>query len=79
MKSVVYFEGGGWCGGLDTKSVLQSCYDRSSNELGSSNKWKLREDTLDYIFPGDPQNDVFYASWNRFVIKYCDGGRHQSY
>ena len=30
-KTVVYFEGGGWCSGLDNKTVLESCFDRSFN------------------------------------------------
>lgn len=77
-KTVVYFEGGGWCSGRDNNSVLVSCYDRSSSDLGSSNQWPKQGD-YDYVFQADPAKDKFYASWNKFVIKYCDGGRHQSY
>lgn len=35
--------------------------------------------SYDYVFRGDPSQDQFFADWNRFIIKYCDGGRHQSY
>jgi O-palmitoleoyl-L-serine hydrolase len=77
-KTVVYFEGGGWCSGLDSDSVLESCYYRAKTDLGSSNNWKLQDD-YDYVFRANPDKDVFFSDWNKFVIKYCDGGRHQSY
>ena len=51
---------------------------RSVFDLGSSVNWKNPDD-YDYVFRGDPSQDVFFSGWNRFVIKYCDGGRHQSY
>jgi len=71
----MYFEGGGWCSGLTNTSVLASCLDRSKTDLGSSNGWKNPDD-YDYVFRADPAQDQFFADWNRFVIKYCDGGRH---
>ena len=74
-KTVVYFEGGGWCSGLNSDQVLSSCYDRSSTPLGSSHEWKNPDD-YDYVFRADKEQDRFYHNWNRFVIKYCDGGRH---
>lgn len=79
MKSVIYFEGGGWCSGHDNTSVLESCYDRSSTDLGSSKNWPLQDSSYDYVFRADPAQDQFFSNWNRFIIKYCDGGRHQSY
>ena len=63
---------------MTSDQVLDSCYSRSSTPLGSSLSWPLQDD-YDYVFRGDPAKDVFFASWNKFVIKYCDGGRHQSY
>jgi hypothetical protein len=77
-KTVVYFEGGGWCSGRTRDQVLTSCVDRTKGVLGSSNNWKQPDD-YDYVFRGDRAQDPFYSNWNRFVIKYCDGGRHQSY
>jgi len=77
-KTVLYFEGGGWCSGHTSDQVLQSCLDRSVTDLGTSLNWQLEGD-YDYVFRADPDKDVFFADWNKFVIKYCDGGRHQSY
>jgi hypothetical protein len=56
-KTVIYFEGGGWCSGRDNNTVLEACYDRSSTDLGSSNKWPLSDDSYDYVFRADPAKD----------------------
>jgi hypothetical protein len=56
-KTVVYFEGGGWCSGLNNDSVLESCYDRSSGDLGSSKQYPLSDMGYDYVFRGDPAQD----------------------
>jgi hypothetical protein len=74
-KTVMYFEGGGWCSGTTNNSVLASCYDRSKTDLGSSNHWSNPDD-YDYVFRADRAQDQFFSDWNRFVLKYCDGGRH---
>jgi len=56
-KTVVYFEGGGWCSGHDNTSVLLSCYDRSSTDLGSSKGYPLSDMNYDYVFRADPAQD----------------------
>ena len=35
-RMILYFEGGGWCGGADLASTTESCYQRSKGALGSS-------------------------------------------
>ena len=36
-KIMIFFVGGGYCSGESVDQVLQSCYERTSSELGSSN------------------------------------------
>jgi len=35
-KTIIYFNGGGWCYGFDNKSVANDCYYRTFTNLGSS-------------------------------------------
>lgn len=39
LNYLIYFEGGGRCGGDDLKSTLLDCVDRSTTDLGSSSTW----------------------------------------
>jgi len=38
-KMLIYFEGGAWCGGSDLAGTLESCYQRSLTDLGSSKNY----------------------------------------
>ena len=38
-KMLIYFEGGGWCGGKDLAATVENCYQRSLGDLGSSKKY----------------------------------------
>lgn len=58
--------------------MLEDCYKRSKNDLGSS---KYLKDDL--IGPGgylstDPALSRF-ANWTKVVIMYCDGSQHQGH
>lgn len=37
-KFIIFFDGGAWCGDYDLPSTLESCYQRSFTDLGSSKK-----------------------------------------
>ena len=39
-KVLLFFEGGGWCGSDDLSSTIESCYQRSKTDLGSSTGYK---------------------------------------
>ena len=71
---MLYFEGGGWCGLTNLDATLQSCYQRSKTDLGSSSKYPDYVD-LGGIFSDASQNS--FKSWTRVFLKYCDGTVHQ--
>lgn len=73
---VIFFNGGGSCGGPDQQSVLENCYQRSKTDLGSSSKLP---DTLTVnggYLSTDPAKSKFY-NWLKIIIQYCDGSLHQ--
>lgn len=77
-KFLIFFVGGGYCRGKNLNQVLESCYSRSKGDNGSS---KNLPDIL--YSPGgylstDPAINKF-ATWNKFIIFYCDGAHHQGY
>ena len=39
-KVLLFFEGGGWCGSDDLSSTIESCYQRSKTDLGSSTGYR---------------------------------------
>ena len=80
-KTIVFFDGGGWCQGYDSKGIINDCYDRSDSNLGSTNPnvtdaypdinpWK------DQFFSARSQMDINFYNWNRFAFIYCDGTGH---
>lgn len=48
-KVVLYFDGGGWCGGSDLANTLENCYQRSLTDLGSSKNYPP---TMDFTTGG---------------------------
>lgn len=74
-KIYLEFEGGGWCGAGDLASTIESCYQRSKTNLGSSKAYQnvqiLNQGSLS-IEEGNNFKD-----WKRILITYCDGSGHQ--
>lgn len=74
-KIMLFFEGGGWCGDQDLALTLESCYQRSKTDLGSSDKYPATIDIGDGILSNDPANS--FKDFTKIFIKYCDGSGHQ--
>jgi hypothetical protein len=67
-KWLILLEGGGWC-----YSPAQ-CYHRAMYQgYGSSQPWKPRMEGYG-IISQDVTINRHFASFNRVMIKYCDGG-----
>jgi hypothetical protein len=79
-KYMIYFEGGGLCGGSTLNDTLESCYGRSWTFLGTSKYYpKTRSFTGDGLLsPLKEENPVFY-DWTKVYITYCDGAAHAGY
>jgi hypothetical protein len=83
-KTIVHFDGGGWCTGSTPQEVLNDCYLRSFTDKGSTDPNVTNEYTdvnqhPDYHFSGAWDDDINFYNWNRFFIIYCDGTGHQGY
>jgi hypothetical protein len=48
-KMLLYFEGGGWCGNKDLATTLESCFQRSKSDLGSSKNYSATLSVYDGI------------------------------
>eukprot|EP01084_Bolivina_argentea_P281694 482010_1 len=74
-KFHVHFEAGGWCSGIDTavSTTTDSCVQRASTNLGSSNRYPstLNYD-IAYMSTDSAVNPLSY-NWNTIFVKYCDG------
>ena len=79
-KFLIFFNGGGFCGGKDLSSTLQSCYERSFTGLGSTKDYqqKLDADQFGYLSTLKEVNPVFY-DWTKIAVIYCDGSIHEGY
>jgi hypothetical protein len=79
-RVIIYFQGGGWCGRSDLSSTLESCYQRSLTDLGSSKKYP---ETLDLstagVMSGDGSVNPEFYQWTRVFFSYCDGSGHQGH
>ena len=77
-KFIVYFEGGGWCGGTTLANTVESCYSRSDGALGSSKSYSSTMDVTNFgILSGDAEHNPGFWDWTRVYLKYCDGSGHQ--
>lgn len=79
-KTIIHFNGGGWCYGLDKDAVANDCFYRSTTNLGSTastvaSPWTPTYD-LDWYYSGDDKDDINFYNWNRFFFIYCDGTGH---
>lgn len=77
-KFLFYFEGGGWCGSRDLNKTLQSCYDRSKTDRGST-LTDVKNKTMNSGGPlsGNSSVNRLFYDWNRVIVRYCDGTGHQ--
>ena len=73
---IIFFVGGGACFGGNTDQVIESCYQRSKTDLGSSKNLKDEQFYNGGYLSTDPSRNKF-ASWTKVVIQYCDGAFHQ--
>ncbi|GJP75463.1 hypothetical protein CLOP_g10976 [Closterium sp. NIES-67] len=64
-KWVIFLEGGAWC------DSIQDCHNRSLTKLGSSNQ--MQPYKFIGILSPDPEINPEFFSWNRVVVRYCDG------
>ena len=58
--------------------VLEDCYKRSKNELGSSKVLPAETFVSGGYLSTDPALSRF-ANWTKVIIPYCDGAQHQGY
>ena len=65
-KWIIYLQGGAWC------SSEESCYRRSTTDLGSSEKFRPLYRTSGFLSHLPKENPDFY-NWNVAYVKYCDG------
>ncbi|CAL4951103.1 unnamed protein product [Urochloa decumbens] len=63
---LIHLQGGGWC------DTVRSCSSRSMNYLGSS-KFMQRQINFTGILSNDPALNPDFYSWNRVLVRYCDG------
>lgn len=77
-KYHVYFQGGGWCEGLNETlpeyTCLQSCLDRISTNYGSSNSYSLYMNYDNTYMSTNPNVNPVAYNWNTIFVPYCDGG-----
>lgn len=74
----MFFNGGGACFGTNLQEVLESCYQRSKTDLGSSKNYKDEIVVNGGYLSTDPAKSKF-AGWTKVIIEYCDGSIHQGY
>ena len=77
---LIFFLGGGACGGQTLEETLENCYQRSKDFLGSSTLWpsELPQNMSQGYLSTDPKVSSF-ANWTKIFIPYCDGAFHQGY
>jgi hypothetical protein len=75
-KTVLIFDGGGWCDGRTRNDMLDDCFKRATTDdwLGSSKNWP--DSVYAAYWTGDLSDDSVYWNWNRIYVKYCDGTGH---
>jgi hypothetical protein len=74
-KFLIYFMGGGFCEGTSLSEVLESCYQRSKTDYGSSKNLAETVEGQGYLST-DPAKNKF-AAWTKVIFNYCDGALHQ--
>nr|BAK03817.1 predicted protein [Hordeum vulgare subsp. vulgare] len=64
---IVHLEGGSWC------ESLGSCLYRKASRLGSSDLMNKELMYFGGILSSSPAENPDFFSWNRVMIRYCDG------
>lgn len=77
-KFLIYFEGGGFCGGSSLSNTIEDCYQRSKTSLGSTRYFSPTRtfDKHGLLSSNETENPVFH-NWTKVYIIYCDGAVHQ--
>lgn len=77
---MIFFEGGGLCRGDGLNNMLDYCLQRSTTNLGSSNKYPIKSSFNNYVFlNADPKVNPTFHNWTRVFVPYCDGSLHQGF
>ena len=82
-KFIIDWQGSAFCG-ADGYNILDSCYNRTLTQYGSSNSVGDNGTTIvtpnawGYFSSLETFNPVFY-NWNKVFILSCDGSNHQGY
>lgn len=74
---VIFFDGGGFCAGKTLSATIESCYQRSMTDLGSSKGYKETVTYLGGILSNSNTTNPHFWNWTKVVIPYCDGSFHQ--
>lgn len=74
-KFMLYFEGGGYCGGLfSLPDVIESCKERSGKPLGrQGGKIKFTISQYQNLFSNRKEINPPFYNWNKVYLHYCDG------
>lgn len=77
-KFVIFFNAGGLCKGPTLADTIESCYQRSFGDLGSSLNYppifKIPEGSA---FSEDILTNPAFYDWTKVYVPYCDGSEHQ--
>lgn len=77
-KILLFFEGGGLCGGSSLSETLEDCYQRAGTKLGSSSTYEKIMNLDEYgILSDQPDTNSLFFNWTKVFIPYCDGSLHQ--
>ena len=74
---VIFFEGGGACGGLNISATIESCYERSMTKLGSSKEYAPTINSQGGILSMSNTTNPHFWNWTKVFVPYCDGSFHQ--
>lgn len=84
-KTIIFFDGGGWCYGYSPETVLKDCSYRATTYLGSTDPnvtdhWAPdATNFINWYYNDISKDDINFYNWNRFFFIYCDGTGHQGY
>ena len=79
-KFIIYFDGGGWCGGYDQRisPCQDTCTHRAFDKFGSSKGYKMYMDNDKGCMSTNAAINPLAYNWNTVLVKYCDGSSYNS-
>lgn len=79
-KFLIYFEGGGLCGGkAGIRSTIESCRRRALKPFGQQiGKFAVTISRLNNLFSNKKERNPLFHNWNKINVHYCDGLLHVS-